>query len=115
MEQGATVDRKANGQFAAGVSGNPGGRPAQLAEVAELARARSPKVIETLYNIVLDPDQPTGARVTAAQTLLDRGYGKPQASVGLHVSGGPSLVDILIGAGEIERDEAVAAQEDPPD
>ena len=102
------MDRKANGQFQAGVSGNPGGRPAQLAEVAELARARSPKVIETLYNIVLDDKHPTGARVSAAQTLLDRGYGRPQASVDLHVAGGPSLVDILIGAGRLERDEADA-------
>ena len=68
------MGRKPNGQFQAGVSGNPGGRPAQLAEVTELARARTPKVIETLYGIVIDDKHPTSARVSAAQTLLDRGY-----------------------------------------
>ena len=108
------MDRKANGQFAAGVSGNPGGRPAQLAEVVELARTRTPKVIETLYDIVLDLDDkhPTSARVSAAQTLLDRGYGKPQASVDLHVAGGVSLVDILTGAGRLERGEAAGTEGD---
>ncbi len=109
------MDREANGQFRPGVSGNPGGRPAQLAEVTELARARTPKVIEALYGIVLDPDQPTGARVSAAQVLLDRGYGRPQASVDLHVAGGPSLVDILVGAGKLERDEATAQVDEPDD
>src|SRR3954467_6642408 len=61
--------------FQKGVSGNPGGRPKVLGEVQELARERSPQVINTLAAIM--EKAPPAARVAAANSLLDRGYGKP--------------------------------------
>ena len=63
--------------FQKGTSGNPGGRPRVLGDVQELARERSPEAINTLAAIMDDPKAPQAARVAAANSLLDRGYGKP--------------------------------------
>ena len=63
--------------FQKGVSGNPGGRPKVLGDVQELARQRSPEAINTLVKIMQNEKAPPAARVVAANSLLDRGYGKP--------------------------------------
>ena len=63
--------------FPKGVSGNPGGRPKVLSDVQDLARKRSPDAINTLAAIMDDQKAPPAARVAAANSLLDRGYGKP--------------------------------------
>ena len=63
--------------FKKGQSGNPGGRPKVVAEVKELARAHTGKAIETLVSIMDNPKAAPAARVSAANALLDRGYGKP--------------------------------------
>jgi hypothetical protein len=76
--------------FKKGQSGNPGGRPKVVAEVKELAREHTGKAIETLVAIMSNPKAAPAARVSAANSLLDRGYGKPPQ----HISGegGPSYV-----------------------
>jgi hypothetical protein len=85
--------------FKKGVSGNPGGvpkpievltSPAEIAraeqrkiitDVREAAKAHTEKAISTL-NRALDAEQcPWPAKITAAQALLDRGWGKPTESV----------------------------------
>jgi hypothetical protein len=58
-------------------SGNPGGRPKVVAEVKELARAHTEEAIQTLVSIMNNPKSAPAARVSAANALLDRGYGKP--------------------------------------
>src|SRR4029078_8181881 len=63
--------------FQQGTSGNPGGRPRVLGDVQELARERSPAAVNTHAAIMDDPKAPPAARVAAANSLLDRGYGKP--------------------------------------
>ena len=63
--------------FQKGTSGNPGGRPRVLGDVQELARERSPEAINTLAQVMRDEKAPPAARVAAANSLLDRGYGKP--------------------------------------
>jgi hypothetical protein len=63
--------------FQKGTSGNPGGRPKVIGDVQELARERSPAAINTLAAIMDDTNAPPAARVAAANSLLDRGYGKP--------------------------------------
>ena len=63
--------------FQKGQSGNPGGRPKVLGDVQELARQRSPEAINTLVKIMQNEKAPPAARVVAANSLLDRGYGKP--------------------------------------
>jgi hypothetical protein len=48
-----------------------------VAEVKELARKHTGKAIETLVSIMDNPKAAPAARVSAANSLLDRGYGKP--------------------------------------
>ena len=76
--------------FKKGQSGNPGGRPKVIAEVKELAREYTGEAIETLVSIMTSPKAAPAARVSAANSLLDRGYGKPPQ----HITGegGPSYV-----------------------
>ena len=73
-----------------GQSGNLGGRPKVIAEVKELARAHTAEAIQTLVSIMTNPKSAPAARVSAANALLDRGYGKPPQ----HITGegGPSYV-----------------------
>src|SRR6476619_5015818 len=63
--------------FKKGQSGNPGGRPKVAAEVKELARAHTGVAIESLVSIMTNAKSAPAARVSAANALLDRGYGKP--------------------------------------
>ena len=76
--------------FEKGQSGNPGGRPKVIAEVKELARAHTGEAIKTLVSIMTNHKAAPAARVSAANALLDRGYGKPLQ----HITGegGPSYV-----------------------
>ncbi len=62
--------------FEKGQSGNPGGRPKALAEVVAAAREHTEAALNTLARICGDDTQPAAARVTAANALLDRGWGK---------------------------------------
>jgi Family of unknown function (DUF5681) len=67
--------------FKKGQSGNPGGRPKVVAEVRELARQHTTTAVETFVSIMTDPKAPPSARVSAANALLDRGYGKPSQHI----------------------------------
>ena len=61
-----------------------------IAEVKELARAHTGEAIDTLVSIMANAKAAPAARVSAANALLDRGYGKPPQ----HITGegGPSYV-----------------------
>ena len=75
-----TKARSANGQFPKGFSGNPGGRPRDEQKVAELARSYTREAIETLVELMRRGNDER-VRGTAAQALLDRGWGKPKVEV----------------------------------
>ena len=72
--------RAANGRFLKGKSGNPGGRPRDEQKVAELARSYTREAIETLVELMRSGNDER-VRGTAAQALLDRGWGKPKVEV----------------------------------
>lgn len=74
------MSRDAKGKFEKGTSGNPGGRPKELAELKELAREHTPMAIEKLAEIaqVADSD---AARVAAIKELLDRAWGKAAQAI----------------------------------
>lgn len=85
--------------FAKGQSGNPGGRPKIPDSVRDACRAHTDQAIATLAEVMSDPGCPASARITAATSLLDRGWGKPesQADVRLVTNATPahrSLVDV---------------------
>lgn len=86
-----------------GQSGNPGGRPRLPAEVRELIRVHTPAAIDALVKIMRDAKAAPGARVAAANAILDRAWGKPAQTI--ETSGGLGLVEILLSAGRDEEDE----------
>jgi hypothetical protein len=61
--------------FKKGQSGNPGGRVGVPAEVRQLARQHTAEAIERLVFWMKSKDP--RASVAAANSLLDRGYGRP--------------------------------------
>jgi hypothetical protein len=78
--------------FRPGFSGNPGGRPRRAetiqakritADVKALAQQCAPEAVSTLKAIMLNEKAPPVARISAATTLLDRGYGKARQEVEL--------------------------------
>ena len=84
--------RLRSGQFAPGQSGNPGGRPKDDHRVAELARSYTLEAIETLVELMRH-GKDERVQGTAAQALLDRGWGKAKVEV---VSGAEgSYLDVL--------------------
>lgn len=84
--------------FVKGQSGNPGGRAKVDGDLRELARAKSPAMLKVLIDIAQDKTKSPAARVTAASTVLDRGYGKPAQTLG-DADGNPlTWVEFLTGA-----------------
>ena len=84
--------RLRSGQFAPGQSGNPGGRPKDEHRVAELARSYTLEAIDTLVELMRD-GKDERVRGTAAQALLDRGWGKAKVEVVTGAEGG--YLDVL--------------------
>ena len=72
--------RNHRGQFVSGHSGNVGGRPKDEHKVAELARSYTTEAIDTLVYLMRD-GKDERVRGTAAQALLDRGWGKAKVEV----------------------------------
>lgn len=81
------ADRDNTGKWVKGsASPNPGGRPAKLAGVREAAQQFTEEAVVTLATIMRDDSAGASARAAAAVALLDRGWGRPAASVDLTVN-----------------------------
>jgi hypothetical protein len=72
-----------------GQSGNPSGRPKVFTEIRDLARQHSRVAIETLVKIATS-GKSEAARVSAANSILDRGWGKPTQPI----AGDPEMPSI---------------------
>ena len=70
--------------FRKGESGNPGGRPKEIAEIKALARQHGPAAIQKLVEYLDGSDGKLSQ--AAAIALLDRGYGKPTQSMDLAIA-----------------------------
>jgi hypothetical protein len=66
--------------FKKGHSGNPGGRPKEAKDVQALARAHTAEAVQTLVE-VMRTGSPDRARAAAAESLLDRGWGRAPQTV----------------------------------
>lgn len=72
--------------FKKGQSGNPGGRAAVVTKdgktLRQLARDYTAEALEVLVEVMRDVAAPHSARVSAAQNIHDRGWGKPTQMLG---------------------------------
>lgn len=85
-----------SGSFKPGNKG--GGRPRIPEEVKELARAHTVEAIRTLAEVMGDPSAPHAARTNAAEKLLDRAWGKSEATLNVNDNRAPrdlSTAEIL--------------------
>ncbi|MFA7280833.1 MAG: hypothetical protein WC100_12120 [Sterolibacterium sp.] len=55
------------------------------ADIRSLARSHTDSALRTLANIMVNDEAPPAARVSAAQALLDRGWGKAAQTVDMTV------------------------------
>lgn len=78
------VERSPNGQLLKGSVVVQGGRP-KGQTVTTLARSFTDRAINLLGKVMDDEKAPQAARVTAAQALLDRGWGKAPIQIDLNV------------------------------
>ena len=87
--------RDSAGRFRAGHSGNAGGRPRDEHKVSELARSYTAEAINTLVDLMRN-GKDDRVRGTAAQALLERGWGKPRVEVATtHKSDSGSFIEAL--------------------
>jgi hypothetical protein len=104
-------------QWKPGQSGNPGGRPKAIIEVAAAAREHTTEAIETLASIMRNTDATASARVSAAAILLERAWGKPAQTMTLKREGEyKDLTDdelIAIAAGAVEGEPFTNGGSDP--
>ena len=77
----------------------------------ELAREHTGEAIQALVSIMLNPKSAPATRVSAANSLLDRGYGKPPQHVA--GEGGPQYV-VRLPQVCATAEEWVATLEDRP-
>jgi hypothetical protein len=68
------------GGFKKGKSGNPGGRPRQLASVMHEARWHTFEAIHTLLKLMRTGESES-VRLNAAEAILNRGWGRPIQAV----------------------------------
>jgi hypothetical protein len=60
-----------------GVSGNPGGRPAIVARVREIAQAHTEEGLRQVVEMARDPNNDAKLRLAAWREVFDRAMGRP--------------------------------------
>ena len=76
-----SVERTANGQFAKGVSGNPGGRPKRTPaeqQAIDMMKEATPEMVQLVLNIARSEKSSFYAKLQAAELILNRSMGKPE-------------------------------------
>lgn len=88
-----------------GESGNPTGRPKDLKIIKDLAKSHSKEAIMTLIAIMNDTSQKAVSRIAAANSVLDRGYGKVSQEVVIKGTGNNGQIQMEHMARVLETDE----------
>ena len=68
-------------KFQPGQSGNPGGRPKKVLEIADKALDMADEMLEELKTIAKDKEAPPAVRLQAIKEINDRGLGRPMQSI----------------------------------
>lgn len=92
--------------FQPGESGNPNGRPKALNSAAFHARKHAEEAVQKLVDAMRSDDLTNS--VKAANSLLDRGFGKPKETVGFETEDGQelkSLITIVFEQAKPSKDE----------
>jgi hypothetical protein len=63
--------------FVKGVSGNPQGRPRKVKSITIEAKKYTSEALGYLVDVMSDPNSPPASRVSAANTVLSYGWGRP--------------------------------------
>lgn len=79
--------------FKKGQSGNPGGRPKLEGEVRKLAQKHSKRAIQRLVELMESENEKVAA--LAANSVLDRAFGKPAQSLSVGGEGGGPVQAVL--------------------
>jgi hypothetical protein len=113
MDDEAKKRRLANLKpFQPGKSGNPGGRSKVQIDIRDAARAHTREAIRTLV-LVMRNGKP-GEAAMAANSLLDRGHGKPAQALAV-VDGTRSLRDLILASMALddEAEEPLTIEHEP--
>jgi hypothetical protein len=78
-----------------GQSGNPAGRAKKDPELEAMLKSYCPLAISALVSIMRNPKASDRARVMAANSILDRGMGKPVQRLAADPDSGPIVVQVL--------------------
>lgn len=89
------------GRFTPGASGNPGGRTPIPAHIREALESHTEKAVAVLAELLSSDDD--RVRCMAANSLLDRCFGKPVAQLDAKVQGNTSAEAHLAALLEINR------------
>jgi len=68
-------------KFQPGQSGNPGGRPKKVREIADKALDLAEEMLEELKTIAKDKEAPPAVRLQAIKEINDRGLGRAMQSI----------------------------------
>lgn len=84
-----------NGGYRPGAGRKKGSVNKATASIREIARKYTDEAVHALVSVMLDEEQPAAARVGAANSLLDRGYGKSATVLQGDEDGGAVQVNII--------------------
>ena len=88
-----------------GAGRKPGAVAKAKRDLADMAKGYAPEALKTLATIMMKGEN-EAARVSAANSILDRGYGKPFQAVRLS---GPNDGPIQMVSGQMTAQEAMEA------
>ena len=96
--------KMAHGGARKGAGRKPGKVSQAKRTIAEMAREHGELALQTLVDVASDPEAPHSSKVSAANALLDRGFGRPIQTVDNTSSDGTMSPKPAIDATKLKSD-----------